>query len=71
MNLYRPDKGNWGAYAGNHRVAWNTVLPPELQPLIRPDWFPLPPGQIDKREAELLSRLVGINKSLTAWRARH
>lgn len=69
-NLNRPDKGNWGRYSGNNPVAWRTLLPGNLQPLIRPDWFPVPPGQIKKCEAEMLSRLIGFVVSLDDWRGR-
>ena len=69
-NLCRPDKGNWGGNSGNHLVAWETCLPANLQPLIRPDWFPTTPGQIKRMDADMLSRLLNFLISLSTWRSR-
>ena len=70
QNLYRPDKGHRGAYTGDNPVAWKKPLPAGFQSLVRPDWFPLPPGQMKRWEAEMLSRLDGFCTSLNSWRSR-
>ena len=60
-HLFREDKGRWTSSYPWGRTRWEGRLPDSLEGIVRPDWFPNPPSEldaIDARQLEVL-RLLG------------
>jgi asparagine synthetase B (glutamine-hydrolysing) len=57
-HLNRADKGRWSLSPAH--ATWSSVIPPELGPVLRPDWWPRPPNRVDTLDALRLSELVNI-----------
>lgn len=64
-NLYRPDKsdGVWGP-AFKRPPLEVPELPPSVESVVRPDWFPRPPAEIDWYDASDLIRLAQLGSYL-------
>jgi len=63
-NLTRPDKGSGGPSLDHARHAWETPLPEALATVLRREWWPNPPTQLDFGEAFHLSQLLIFAESL-------
>ena len=66
-NLYRADKGTFPNQDGT--MIWNQRLPPELEGILRADWFPYLPARINGRDALSLWRLVKFQNSVNTLRS--
>jgi asparagine synthetase B (glutamine-hydrolysing) len=56
-NLYRSDKGGWGAGVQRPNVVWNSCLPSVLRPLVRGDWWSQVQHSVDFADANRLVQL--------------
>jgi asparagine synthetase B (glutamine-hydrolysing) len=67
-NLFRPDKGHWGAYLRSAQFAWTTPLSANLAAIVRPDWHPQAPPTLDYGDAVGLQQLTMFAHALAARR---
>jgi len=67
-NLGRTDKGGWRGPSRQARCLWETPLPPELEQIVRSDWFPAPPQAIHFGEAAELAQLSKFSDNLECVR---
>lgn len=77
-NLNRRDKGAWGRFRRPEKYTTPSPLPDAMATLIRPDWHPHPPREIDHYSASRLSdfsNLVGhfsaCNKARGQFHSAH
>jgi hypothetical protein len=67
-NLFRVDKGHWGENARDLQLELNGPLPPGLETVVRPDWYPIPPPLVDLLTARSLTSLAVFAGALEARR---
>lgn len=66
-NLNRDDKGTWGEYllrGDRNSFRWESSVPDCWSGVLRADWTPSPPKEIDFASAKRLTRLVVFGDSL-------
>jgi asparagine synthetase B (glutamine-hydrolysing) len=54
-NLLRPDRGAWRGHHTDGRWRMNGALPGAAQPIVRSDWWPLPPPDLPWHDGKLLA----------------
>jgi hypothetical protein len=67
-NLYRPDKGGWGAAIQRRNVFREKPLPSVLRPLVRGDWWPQLHHTVDMADAGRVAQLERAASLLIAPR---
>lgn len=68
-NLSRDDKGAWGRYlTGSDPWPWQSRTPESLAQILREDWSPQPPKEIDFNSARMLTRLLVFEETFRETR---
>ena len=67
-NLDRADKGSFGLSMATVRLPWAITLPPALDGIVRPDWFPQPPASVSFVTSYGLQQLVVFAESVAVRR---